>query len=530
MPLVLRDFAAACVSRLPGRARRLVDSPTGRRMIRFAPAAAVALAATQLTYLLCGTMLHLTGRLTGAAGWLAGAAVSYVVTRWAWQRRGRPDLLRETLPFLAVSLPAGAVLIEASHLAYQEAGSLGLHGLTFYAFAQGCYLTANCVTFIARFVIFNLVVFADRRPGAAGLGPWAAGLGPVFAGWYRRGRGLIGQTGKFGLVGLAGLVVTDGGANLLRYRAGMDDVTALAVATVVATVVTFLGNRYWTYTDRARTGLARETVLFFAVNGAGIAVSEVPVVAARHLLGLDTGLSYNAAVLTGIALATVLRYWAYRAWIWRAAPASSTPVLAASASASAPAASAPAAPASAPVAGWVAAAGQTPVVREALVGAVPEPAPAAGQAPAGSVPGAGWPRRFAGGCRGLLPELARFAVVTAGAFVMSDLVMSLLRVPAGVRPGPAAVTGAALAMILSFAGNRYWTFRHRLRATVSRDGFRYLLLSCAGLLIEVVALQLSAGLGLRGGGVLAAGAGLSLLARFWACRAWVWRPRPAAAA
>jgi hypothetical protein len=98
-------------------------------MARFAPAAMMALAASQLAYFLCGSVWHLTGRVTGAAGWLAGAVVSYVVSRWAWERRGRPRFFRETVPFVAISVVNGPVLIEASHLGYGEAGALGLHGI-----------------------------------------------------------------------------------------------------------------------------------------------------------------------------------------------------------------------------------------------------------------------------------------------------------------------------------------------------------------------------------------------------------------
>jgi hypothetical protein len=129
-------------------------------------------------------------------------------------------LLRETVPFVAISVVTGAVLIEASHLGYRAAGALGLHGIAFYAFAQGSYLAANGVTFILRFVIFNFLVFADHRPG--------------FVGLYARYRLLIHEGARFGLVGLAGFVVTVGGANLLRYQAGMGRLSAFAIATVVA--------------------------------------------------------------------------------------------------------------------------------------------------------------------------------------------------------------------------------------------------------------------------------------------------------
>ena len=193
------------------------------------------------------------------------------------------------MPFLAISVVNGPVLIEASHFGYRQAGALELHGIAFHAFTQGFYLAANGVTFLMRFVIFNFVVFADRTVGVTGL--------------YARHRQLIHESARFGVVGLAGLVVTVGGANLLRYQAGMGRLSAVAIATVVATAVTFAGSRYWTYRRRERTGLRRETALFFAVNAVGVAIAEVPV-GLTYPLRLDGAVSYNIALYCGIVLAT----------------------------------------------------------------------------------------------------------------------------------------------------------------------------------------------------------------------------------
>jgi putative flippase GtrA len=173
---------------VPGPVRRRLRSPGGRRLIRFAPAAVLALAATQLTYFVC-QLLNVTAGKAGAAGWFAGAAVSYVVSRWAWERKGRPHLLKETLPFAGISICVGIALTGASKFAGYEARVLGLHGLEKVVFAQALYLAANCVTFVIRFLIFHYVLFADRgsaagasgtarpaRPGAA------AGPGPAVPG------------------------------------------------------------------------------------------------------------------------------------------------------------------------------------------------------------------------------------------------------------------------------------------------------------------------------------------------------------
>jgi putative flippase GtrA len=157
-----RKLPLAISARLPESLRSKAGSPGVRRLLRFAPAAALALVTTQLTYFICFSVLAMTGRASGAAGWLAGAAVSYGVSRWAWERKGKPRVLRETLPFLAVSLVVGIVLTEASHFGYREAAALGLHGAAHDAFVQGFYLAANCFTFLTRFLIFHFVLFADR--------------------------------------------------------------------------------------------------------------------------------------------------------------------------------------------------------------------------------------------------------------------------------------------------------------------------------------------------------------------------------
>jgi putative flippase GtrA len=167
MTLVSPKIPEAVWRMVPGPLRRRLRTQGGRRLIRFAPAAVLALCATQLTYLIC-QLAHVSAGIAGATGWLAGAAVSYVVSRWAWERKGRPRLLKETLPFWVIAICVGIVLTATSKFAHAEARSLGLHGLDEVLFAQGLYLLANCVTFVVRFLIFHYFLFADRGPGDAG--------------------------------------------------------------------------------------------------------------------------------------------------------------------------------------------------------------------------------------------------------------------------------------------------------------------------------------------------------------------------
>jgi putative flippase GtrA len=135
---------------------------------------------------------------------------------------------------------------------------------------------------------------------------------------YFRYRLLIHEGAKFGVVGAIGFVVTDGGTNLLRAHPGMDWLEANAIATVVAIAVTFLGSRYWTFRHRERTGMGRETVLFFLLAGIGLLIQLACLGFTTHVLGETDKLPANTALILGIALATLFRFWSYRKWVWTA--------------------------------------------------------------------------------------------------------------------------------------------------------------------------------------------------------------------
>jgi putative flippase GtrA len=134
----------------------------GKRFSRFVLVAVVSLGSSLLTLSLLIGVFHRSAGLSGVVGAIVGAAVSYVLSRWAWERKGRPHLLKETLPFWLVSLASWAVLGLTSHYASVWALSEGKTHWERVLIVDGAYLLANCVTFICRFLIFHYVLFADR--------------------------------------------------------------------------------------------------------------------------------------------------------------------------------------------------------------------------------------------------------------------------------------------------------------------------------------------------------------------------------
>ena len=154
-------------SRLYTALKRRLRTGTGRQFGRFVPVAVLSLVASQLTLNVCLGIFRLTAGLSGLLGWFTGAAVSYVLSRRAWDRRGRPHLLKETLPFWAISIGTGIVLTLTSHFSGAAAKDMHLAHLERLAFVSVAYLAANGVTFLTRFVLFHYVLFADRGSAAA---------------------------------------------------------------------------------------------------------------------------------------------------------------------------------------------------------------------------------------------------------------------------------------------------------------------------------------------------------------------------
>lgn len=161
---------AALLRLLPAPVRRKLHGETGKRFARFVLVALAAVVASQVALIVFLDGGHMTAGISGGLAAVVGAAVSYVLSRWAWERKGRPHVLKETLPFWIVSVAAWIVLGLATKLGVHWADSLSLpHGsLKWHLVVNGTYLAANILTFFARFLIFHYVLFAERGSSVGG--------------------------------------------------------------------------------------------------------------------------------------------------------------------------------------------------------------------------------------------------------------------------------------------------------------------------------------------------------------------------
>ncbi|MFI0486343.1 GtrA family protein [Actinomadura sp. 9N215] len=138
---------------------------------------------------------------------------------------------------------------------------------------------------------------------------------------HRQFAHLVRELAKFGSVGAIAFVITVAIGNGLHTGLGVGPLTSNGVATVFATTFSYLANRYWTFRHRDRTGLGREYVLFFGLNGVGLVITELFIGFTHYVLKLDGPVSYNAALVVGTGVATLFRFWSYKKWVFLPASA-----------------------------------------------------------------------------------------------------------------------------------------------------------------------------------------------------------------
>jgi putative flippase GtrA len=125
---------------------------------------------------------------------------------------------------------------------------------------------------------------------------------------------LLKEVAAFGLVGMVGFVIDVGLFNLFFDNG---QIVAKCISTFAATTVTYFGNRYFSFSHRARTGIGRETSLFLGINIitllfsiAVIGLFEYPLHFKHHLLVM------NLVNVGTIGIGTIFRFWSYKRFVF----------------------------------------------------------------------------------------------------------------------------------------------------------------------------------------------------------------------
>ena len=130
------------------------------------------------------------------------------------------------------------------------------------------------------------------------------------------------EVATFLAVGGTGYVVDVTAFNVLRTHSVLSTVDpsyARIVAVALAMVVTYFGNRLFTWRGRASGDRHREIGLFIIFNMIGLGLSVATLVISHDLLGLTSRLADNiSANVVGLALGTLFRYWSYKTFVFTA--------------------------------------------------------------------------------------------------------------------------------------------------------------------------------------------------------------------
>lgn len=125
---------------------------------------------------------------------------------------------------------------------------------------------------------------------------------------------LLKELTAFGLIGALALVID---VSIFAWLAPNGAIKAKAASTAVSTTFAYFGNRYLSFSHRARTGVGRETSFFFGINLITLVFSELVIALFVYPLGYAHGSHTVFVVNLGtIAIGTIFRFWTYKRFVF----------------------------------------------------------------------------------------------------------------------------------------------------------------------------------------------------------------------
>ncbi|GAA2977638.1 GtrA family protein [Actinokineospora diospyrosa] len=131
---------------------------------------------------------------------------------------------------------------------------------------------------------------------------------------------------KFGVVGSVAYLVDNGTWYLLKLTVlEPKPVVAKAIGVILATIVSYILNREWSFDTRGGRERHHEAALFFAISGASLFFYTAPLYLSRYVFDLEqphvSALSQEVAdflfgSIVGTVIAMVFRWWAFKKWVF----------------------------------------------------------------------------------------------------------------------------------------------------------------------------------------------------------------------
>jgi putative flippase GtrA len=102
-------------------------------------------------------------------------------------------------------------------------------------------------------------------------------------------------------------------------------VTALAIAVILATIVSYVLNREWSFRTRGGRERHHEAALFFVISGIGVVLNSAPQFVSRYVMHLEQPFvslvtqevaDFLSGMIIGTLLAMAFRFWAFRRFVF----------------------------------------------------------------------------------------------------------------------------------------------------------------------------------------------------------------------
>ncbi|ALG13632.1 GtrA family protein [Kibdelosporangium phytohabitans] len=131
---------------------------------------------------------------------------------------------------------------------------------------------------------------------------------------------------KFAIVGGTTFVIDNGLWFLMKLTVlESKPITAKAIAIIIATIVSYVLNREWSFRTRGGRERHHEAALFFLISGGGVAINLVPPYVSRYVLDLQVPhverwvqevADFMSGSVVGMLLAMFFRFWGFRRWVF----------------------------------------------------------------------------------------------------------------------------------------------------------------------------------------------------------------------
>jgi putative flippase GtrA len=160
-----------------GRLAGVRNRPLVRRLAGYGLGSVVAATTSEIAFVIAYAFLHAGTVGASGAGFIGGAIPNYILNRrWVWHDRTGRSRRSEVVLYSVVSLVSFLVSVVVTRGAEDWARHLTPDKNWRVVMIGGAYLASSGIVFVAKFVLYDLVVFTKGPSGRGkGVEPSAVG-------------------------------------------------------------------------------------------------------------------------------------------------------------------------------------------------------------------------------------------------------------------------------------------------------------------------------------------------------------------